>query len=74
MDKRPMPSDLRDSGSLEQDASAVVFIYRDEIYNRDSKFKGLGEINVAINRNGTTGTDYYQFILGKMRVVNHTAT
>ncbi|HCI55858.1 MAG TPA: hypothetical protein DFI01_08030 [Bacteroidales bacterium] len=74
MNKRPMPSDLRDSGSLEQDASAVVFIYRDEIYNQESKYKGLGEINVAINRNGTTGTDYYQFILENMRIINHTVT
>lgn len=51
-DKRPIPSDLRDSGAIEQDADAVIFIYRDEIYDRNSRYKGTAEIDVAMQRNG----------------------
>lgn len=54
-DKRPMLSDLRESGSLEQDASQVIFIYRDDYYNPKSQEPGLAEIGVAKNRNGPTG-------------------
>ena len=54
-DKRPRPSDLRDSGSIEQDADAVIFIYRDELYHRDSRFKGTAEILVPLQRNGPAG-------------------
>jgi replicative DNA helicase len=53
--KRPMPSDLRDSGSIEQDADIVIFVYRDEVYNPDSPDKGMAEINVALNRQGAPG-------------------
>jgi replicative DNA helicase len=51
----PMLSDLRESGSIEQDADIVMFIYREELYNPETERKGIAEIHVAKHRNGPTG-------------------
>lgn len=61
-DKRPVLSDLRDSGNIEQDADVVVMLYRDEYYNPNSNDKGVCEVLIRKNRQGKTGTVALAFI------------
>jgi replicative DNA helicase len=61
-DKRPKISDLRESGSIEQDADQILFVYRDEYYNPNSELTGKSEIIIGKNRHGETGTVYLAFL------------
>ncbi len=61
-DKRPLLSDLRESGSIEQDADLVMFLYRDEYYNEQSEDQGLAEVILAKHRNGPVGTEKLAFL------------
>jgi replicative DNA helicase len=61
-DKRPILSDLRESGSIEQDADIVAFVYRDDYYNEDSDQQGLAELIVAKHRNGPTDAVKLSFL------------
>jgi replicative DNA helicase len=69
-DKRPVLADLRESGSLEQDADVVMFIYRDEIYDSESSDRGTAEIIVAKHRNGPTGKTQLAFLDHYTRFAN----
>ena len=72
VDRRPMLSDLRESGAIEQDADIVAFLYREEYYIPDTENKGITELIIGKHRNGATGTVKLNFLSEFTKFTNYT--